>query len=218
MRTRLLVLVVAALLLTLTPPPAHATFHLNQIEQVIGGVSGDTSAQAIQLRMRLDGQGGVSKARLVVRDATGRNAVVVIEFTTDVVPEVLGETILIASPGFEAHTSPAVVPDFTLVNLIPASYLAAGSLTFETDRGIVLWRLSWGGTAYTGPNRGVSFNDDDGNFGPPFNGPLPSTGTEALLFQGTASDKSTTNANDYAVTGGSAVVTNSAGASFTVVP
>jgi len=218
MRTRLLALVVAALLLTLTPPPAHATFHLMQVEQVIGGVSGDTSAQAIQLRMRLDGQGGVSKARLVVRDATGRNAVVVIEFTTDVVPEVQGETILIASPGFEAHTSPAVVPDFTLVNLIPASYLTAGSLTFETDRGIVLWRLSWGGTAYTGPNRGVGFNDDDGSFGPPFNGPLPSTGTEALLFQGAASDKSTTNANDYAVTGGSAVFTNSAGASFTVTP
>jgi len=72
MRTRLLALVVAALLLTLTPPPAHATFHLMQVEQVIGGVSGDTSAQAIQLRMRLDGQGGVSKARLVVREPAAR--------------------------------------------------------------------------------------------------------------------------------------------------
>ena len=32
--------------------PAFATFHLMQIEQVIGGVNGDTSRQAIQLRMR----------------------------------------------------------------------------------------------------------------------------------------------------------------------
>lgn len=80
----------------------------------------------------------------------------------------------------------------------------------------MLWRLSRGGTAYTGPNRGTSVNDDHGNFGPPFNGPLPSTGTEALLFQGAASDKSTTNVHDYAVC--AAVFTNSAGASFTVTP
>ena len=92
------------------------------------------------------------------------------------------------------------------------------NLRFETDGGIVFWRLSWGGTAYTGPNRGASSNDDDGNFGPPFEGPLPSTGTEALLFQGAASDKSTTNAHDYAVTSGSAVFTNSAGNSFAVTP
>ena len=32
--------------------PAHATFHFMQIEQVIGGVNGDSTAQAIQLRMR----------------------------------------------------------------------------------------------------------------------------------------------------------------------
>ncbi len=31
---------------------AHATFHFMQIEQVIGGVDGDTTKQAIQLRMR----------------------------------------------------------------------------------------------------------------------------------------------------------------------
>ena len=36
--------------------PAVATFHLMQIEQVIGGVNGDTSAQAIQLRMRASTQ------------------------------------------------------------------------------------------------------------------------------------------------------------------
>ncbi len=35
--------------------PAQATFHLMQIEQVIGGVNGDTTAQAIQLRMRFAG-------------------------------------------------------------------------------------------------------------------------------------------------------------------
>ena len=36
--------------------PAQATFHFMQIEQVIGGVNGDTTAQAVQLRMRFAGQ------------------------------------------------------------------------------------------------------------------------------------------------------------------
>jgi hypothetical protein len=216
MTPRFLVLTAALVALAATSTPAHATFHLMQVEQVIGGVGGDTSAQAIQLRMRLNGQGGVSKARLVVRDATGRNPVTLIDFMSDITPEVQGERILIASSGFMAHTLPAVVPDFTLVNAIPDTYLAAGSLTYEDDRGAVLWRLSWGGASYGGSNRGTGINDDDRNFGPPFDGPLPSTGTEALLFQGAASAKSTSNANDYAVTSGSAVFTNSSGDSFVV--
>ena len=45
---------------------------------------------------------------------------------------------------------------------IPATYLAAGSLTFEDDFGTILWRLSWGGPAYTGPNTGALTNDADG--------------------------------------------------------
>jgi hypothetical protein len=213
-------LALGAILATLgfTPTPAHATFHLMQIEQVIGGVSGDTSAQAIQLRMRLNGQGGVSRGRLIVRDAAGAHPVVLIDFDTDITPEVQGERILIVSTGFAAHASPAVAPDFTLVNTIPDTYLAAGSLTYETNRGLVLWRLSWGGNTYTGTTHGAGFNDQDGDFGPPFRGPLPSTGTKALLFQNAASAKSTTNASDYAVTGGAAVFTNSAGDAVVVTP
>ena len=38
------------------PSPALAAFHLMEIEQVIGGVNGDTTAQAVQLRMRTGGQ------------------------------------------------------------------------------------------------------------------------------------------------------------------
>ena len=50
-RTLLSILSVAALVV-LTVRPASATFHLMQIEQVIGGVDGNTGVQAIQLRMR----------------------------------------------------------------------------------------------------------------------------------------------------------------------
>ncbi len=49
-------LVLALFLLVVLTLPAQASFHLMQIEQVIGGVNGDTNAQAIQLRMRFAGQ------------------------------------------------------------------------------------------------------------------------------------------------------------------
>ena len=45
--------------------PAAVSFHFMQIEQVIGGVNGDPSAQAIQLRMRTCFQNQVQQARLV---------------------------------------------------------------------------------------------------------------------------------------------------------
>src|SRR5437867_1474988 len=133
-------LAAAVALLFAAAPPAAADFHLMQIEQIIGGVNGDATVQAIQLRMRVGGQGGVTKARLVAHDATGKNAVVLIDFPMDIFPEVQGERILIASQQFSSHTNPAAAPDFVLVNLIPASYLAAGSITFEQDSspGLVL--------------------------------------------------------------------------------
>ncbi|MFQ5591889.1 MAG: PQQ-dependent sugar dehydrogenase, partial [Phycisphaerae bacterium] len=191
---------------------ADATFHLMQIEQVIGGVDNDTGAQAIQLRMRFPGQNLLAPSRLIAWDATGSNPVVLVDFASSVADGSAGARVLIASAGFAGHTSPAITPDFTMTNLIPEAYLPAGSLTFESDIGaIVYWRLSWGGTAYTGPTTGSLANEDDGDFGPPWPGPLPSTDLQALLFQGLASAVSTQNDIDYALTGTPAVFTNNAG-------
>ena len=50
------------------------------------------------------------------------------------------------STNFDVETTPDAVPDFQLTNLIPRSYLAAGSMTFENNAGTqVHWRLSCGG-------------------------------------------------------------------------
>jgi hypothetical protein len=191
--------------------------HLMQIEQVIGGVAGDATAQAIQLRQRTAGQGDVQVARIVAWDASGMNPVVISTPPTPVPGTALGDRILIASAAFVAATNPAAVPDFTMTAVIPASYLAAGSITFEnkTTR-LVAWRVSWGGSGYTGLNVGGTNNDADGDFGPPVAVPLPSTGTQALLFQGPANALSTTNLADYALTAGDAVFRNNAGQTFTV--
>jgi len=197
-------------------PTANATFHLAQIEQVIGGVNGDTTAQAIQMRMRATGQNFVSGAKLIAFDAAGLNPVTILDLSSDVANGALGSHVLIVSANFPSHTTPTTVPDFTMTNLIPASYLAAGSLAWESDTGTVYWRLSWGGASYTGSGTGNTANDVDGNFNPPFGSALPSSGASAVQFQGTASAKSTNNAADYLVTAGAAVFMNNAGASFTV--
>jgi glucose/arabinose dehydrogenase len=204
--------------LVIMPAPARATFHLMQIEQVIGGIEGDTTAQAVQLRMRSATQHLVAPSRIRVWDAAGQNPIVLVDFTTSVPNGTAGARILVSSTSFNAKTSPTAVANFPMANLIPASYLAAGSMTFETDNGLTIyWRLSWGGAAYTGPTTGDITNDSNGQFGPPFPGPLPSMTLQALKFQGTASAPSTTNANDYALTAGAAVFTNNAGSNFTVI-
>lgn len=204
-------------LLVVLSTPVFATFHLMQIEQVIGGVDGDTTAQAIQLRMRSAGQELVSQAKLVVFDAAGSNAITILDLTSDVINSAAGSRVLIVSSNFVNSTSPATVPDFILTTPIPSNYLAAGRLAWEQDTGIIYWSLAWGGTNYTGPNDGNILNDNNSNFGPPFAGPLPSTSTTALLFTNTASAQSRSNVVDYIVTSGPASFTNNAGAGFVVV-
>ncbi len=186
---------------------AHASFHLMQIEQVIGGVNGDVTAQAIQLRTRSVGQNLVQQGRLVVRDAAGANPIVLMDINAPVPVDPAGSRVLISSPNMANYLT--VVPDFVMTNVIPASYLAAGTLTWEQkSTSLVLWRVSWGGSSYTGPGTVSTLNDADGNANPPFAGPLPSTSTQALQFRFAASALSTNNANDYLVTAGAATFRN----------
>ena len=191
----------------------HATFHLMQIEQVVGGVKGVTSAQAIQLRMRSIGQEFVSLSRLRAWDASGANPVLLIDFSSDVVSGGADVRVLVVSPDMTTMTSPPVVADFTMTNPIPAAYLSGGSITFEGDDGIVYWRLSWG--TYSGDNSGSTINDPNGDFGPPFGEALPSW-DQGLLFQGAATDLSADNETDYALTASQPVLTNNAGDTFAI--
>jgi len=197
---------------------ASATFHFMQIEQVIGGVEGDTSAQAIQLRMRAAGQNLVAQSRLIVYDATGSNPVTVINITANVPNGLLGDRVLIVTNEMLDYLVPPIAPDFIMTNPIPESYMAAGRLTFESDLGEILWSLAWGGSGYTGSNMGSLDNDLDGNFGPPFPSPLPKDSTSSLRFKGAANARSTNNAADYEITASAAVLTNNARASGTVTP
>jgi hypothetical protein len=198
--------------LALLPGRALAAFHLMEIEQVIAGVNGDPSAQAIQLKMRAAGQQFVTgNAQLVVRDAAGANPVVLSSFPAPN-PVVSGAClpILLATNAMAEHTSPpldAAARDFAM-NPIPPAYLAAGTLTFEQTVGsVVYWRLSWGGATYTGPHTVIATpagNDNDGNAGPAYAGALPTAGGYALRYTPACPTASTTNASQYALTSGAA--------------
>jgi hypothetical protein len=194
----------------------HAAFHFMQIEQIIGGVNGDTTAQAIQLRMRFANQNQLGSTRVEVRDAAGANPILLRDFT-GIVPQGAGRRILLTTPSFASYTNIPLVSDFSMAQ-IPASYLAGGQVRFMNDAGtLVYWSVSWGGTGFTGSTSGTSDNDSNGNFGPPVNMALPSTSLQALLFDGAAGDPSTTNLADYILTPGAATFINNAGTSFTLI-
>jgi uncharacterized repeat protein (TIGR01451 family) len=217
---RVLRAAMSSLAVCLVAAPALASFHEMKVEQVIGGVAGDTTQQAIQLRMRAAGQNmvGTYQARLIARDAAGANPVTLIIFPSNVANSAQGARILAVSSAFAA-AEPGITADFTMTNTIPASYLAAGRLTFEDGGGTIYWSLAWGGAGYTGPNTGSTTNDADGNFGPPFASALPSSSTQALRFNAadaTGAALSSNNAADYGVTAGAAAFTNNAGASGAV--
>ncbi len=195
---------------------ARAQFHLMQIEQLIGGVNGDTTKQAIQLRMRMSFQNQVQNGRLRAYDAAGLHPILLATFSGPVPLQAPGLRVLVCSVNFLNSTSPPTTPDAIMTNLIPASYLAAGRITWEDYFGTIYWMVCFGGSSYTGPTFGSTANDADGNFGPPWPGPLPSSGPRALLFPGPATAPSTNNAADYALTTGAAVFTNNAGQSFTI--
>jgi hypothetical protein len=209
------------------PGSAFAAFHLVEIEQVIGGVNGDTTAQAIQLRQRTGGQNVfANNVRLRAWDAAGLNPVLLIAFTGANPPSNLAcRRILVATPGFEFTSTPpldAAAADYVMTTPIPASYLAAGSLTFENTAGTqIYWRLSWGGGSYTGPGT-VSVTptgpDTDGTMNPPFAGPLPSSGLTALQINTgcNPTPNPTNNVTQYGVTPGAATFTANDLATFVV--
>src|ERR1700694_3180829 len=98
---------VATLLSVVFLPTAKASFHFMQIYEVIGGVSGGTSAQAIELRMRLAGQNNFfsNNPKLVAVDAAGANPVTLITLGSNVAFGNFGSTVLITTSNFKNYTS-----------------------------------------------------------------------------------------------------------------
>jgi hypothetical protein len=189
-----------------------------QIEQIIGGLDGDVTAQAIQLRLRTGGQNFVGGTKLVAYNATGGGAVTLITIPSSVTNGAAGANILLTTPSFNLAMGqvPGFASDFTFTTPIPASYLSGGKLAFQSGS-TIYWAVAFG--AYTGSNAGDFTNDADGNFGAPTVA-IPTNSLQGIRFTGAASAGSTTNLADYALTSNPAQVRNNSptGSPFTVVP
>ena len=98
-----------------------------QIEQVIGGVNGDASAQAIQLRMRSNNQGSVQLSRIRVWDATGSNPVLLVDPVTSVPNNAGGSRVLLASASFNDHLGVEVRGKITPQPVEPFNEFPLGS-------------------------------------------------------------------------------------------
>ena len=204
---------------TVSPPGLRAL-----IDIIVGGVDGDATRQAIQMRFFQPNQ-CVEGMDLWAWDATGANPVLIHSFGSEVLSHNDNDTVLIASPNFAAIDSPT--PDFIMSNLLPASYLAAGSLTWQ-EGPVAYWRVCWGGAAYTGPTSVDMANDPDGTVAPAFNGGLPSSSTSGLIYDafnnggseegGRDSTDGASNWSDadYRFTSGAAVLKNNAGQTATL--
>ncbi len=203
--------------LGLPEEPVQPSFLL-QIEQVFASLP---SAQAIQLRMRADGQNNLQNCviRAYPRTVGGGEIYVIATFPVPFANSAEGSRVLITSPGFANFTNFPLETDVVMTNQIPLNYVNnGGSLTIEDTDGTVYWRLSWGGAGYTGPTIGSTLNDADGNFGKlTSTGLTPLANLKAMRFLGAAADLSTTNQTDYGLTFGAAVFTNNAGHTFMVV-
>lgn len=204
--------------LGLSAAASQAGFHVMQIQEIIGGVNGNTTAQAIQLRVRGGGQIFSAGYRLRAWDATGANPILLLSIPTNIANGNVGDNILFTTTAFDSLMSgvSGYAKDFTLTNAIPSSYLNGGKVTFEDSGSTVQWAVAFG--AYTGTNTGSTTNDADGIFSPNFATALPTSSRQGIIFTGLATDPSTNNAANYALTANPATVRNNAGNSFTVVP
>jgi hypothetical protein len=192
---------------------AHAQCTHVQIEMVMGSVGGDPGAQAVQLRIQQAGDNALAGMTVVAYDASGANPVTICTIPSNVSNGALGARVLLCSSALVRRLAPSITPDFLLSTPIPASYLAAGSLTLDMPGDGVgpLWRLSWGGAAYSGSGAVEAINDLDGDCNPACPSTIDDVAGRGVKFKFGPGTPSTTSANDYAPNHGAVKVWNNAG-------
>ena len=122
-------LATAALLsLVAVPPPARATFHLNEIDRVMTSYNGDATIQAVELRMLANGENLVTGISIRSYNAAGVLLATHGTFaaSTPVGGALTGRKILCATTGFA--TTFGITPDLVITAGLP---LSTGQVSFE---------------------------------------------------------------------------------------
>ena len=109
--------------------PAHATFHLIEINKILTSYNGDTSIQAVEMRMLSGGQNLVSTGVMRTYDASGVLIATIGTFASDLpaAGALTDRKVLIATNNFA--TTFGITPDL----IIPAGSLplSTGQVSFE---------------------------------------------------------------------------------------
>jgi hypothetical protein len=153
--------------------PALASFHLVQINEVYSNADG--TVQYVELIALANNQTNLSATRIVARDETNGNETILFDFVESYAWS-NGQTLLVATPGFEAVAGFA--PDFVM---------PANSLIFSPD-GRVLFRRNT--AAAVDSIAYGAYSAGNGNFGDPFPQPLPTDGVHSLTRVNTSMDNS----------------------------
>jgi len=103
--------VFVALLAVLVPGPGHAVFHFANIDEIMSGVGGDTTAQYVEIRMLFSGQGHVAHSRLTAFSCDGSSHTVLLEVPNDVCPANTDGRWTMGTASWATATG--VTPDFT---------------------------------------------------------------------------------------------------------
>jgi len=117
-----------ALVSSLAPSPAQATFHLIQITKVMAGFEGDEAIEAIEMEMLADGQNHVNNTFIRLYNAAGVPGATLGTFNGDLplAGGVTGRKVLIATMKFKQRFG--ITPDLQISPGIPGT---TGQVAFE---------------------------------------------------------------------------------------
>ncbi|MFN0057570.1 MAG: hypothetical protein ACKVX7_03860 [Planctomycetota bacterium] len=197
-RQILLCSAIALTAVALTTAPARAANHLIDINEVY--TNADGSVQFVELLALSAFQTQLAPTRINTFDGAGAGPTLAFDFTAAFPALGNGETVLVATPGFQALFG--IAPDF----IMPANSISLtnGRVVFQIEAPCgVIPNCEIDAVAYG------SYTGATGMYGSPA-AALPSSGTESLVRLVTAFCNCGNNATDWAV--GPPTPTNNAGA------
>jgi len=106
--------------------PASAAFHLNEITKVMVGLNGNTTIQAVELKMLATGENLVTGVSIKVYDAAGAQMDSLGSFSASLPNGIAGRFILCATPNFAATFG--ITPDLLIK---PGLLVGTGQVSFE---------------------------------------------------------------------------------------
>src|SRR5213593_1198065 len=127
--------VLGVLLAVLVPVPGQAVYHFANIDEIMSGLGYDSTAQYVEIRMLMGGQGSVAHSRLTAFSCDGSTHAILLEVPNDVCPAIAGGRWTMGTTSWAAATG--VTPDF----IFPATP------AFANACGMICWGAPGSGLA-----------------------------------------------------------------------